>query len=133
MNLSKIGRVRNDGRWHSRGSDWATPHELFNSLNAEFNFTLDVCASEWNKKCDKYFNEQQDGLKQDWGNNICWMKSPHRLTHILILFSGDHAYRCSLQHIPAKRLHWMKLWLQRVASGISIWAGDAASATRQPW
>ncbi len=67
MNLSKIGRVRNDGRWHSRGSDWATPHELFNELNKEFNFTLDVCASDWNKKCENYFNEEQDGLKQDWG------------------------------------------------------------------
>ena len=28
---TKIARVRNDGRWHSRGSDWSTPQELFNT------------------------------------------------------------------------------------------------------
>ena len=74
---TKIARVRNDGRWHSRGSDWSTPQELFNKLNAEFKFTLDVCASDWNAKCEKYFTEEQDALKQDWGNNICWMNPPY--------------------------------------------------------
>lgn len=34
---SKIARVRNDGRWHSRGSDWATPQELFDELNMATN------------------------------------------------------------------------------------------------
>lgn len=75
--IKKIGRVRNDGRWHSRGSDWSTPRELFDKLDAEFHFTLDVCASDWNTKCDKYFSEKEDGLKQDWGNEICWMNSPY--------------------------------------------------------
>lgn len=74
---TKIARVRNDGRWHSRGSDWSTPQGLFNKLNAEFNFTLDVCASDWNAKCEKYFTEEQDALKQDWGNNVCWMNPPY--------------------------------------------------------
>lgn len=74
---TKIARVRNDGRWHSRGSDWSTPQELFNKLNAEFNFTLDVCASDWNAKCEDYFTEKDDALKQDWGKNVCWMNPPY--------------------------------------------------------
>lgn len=74
---SAIGRVRNDGRWHSRGSDWATPKDLYNALNAEFNFTLDVCASVWNAKHKKYFTEKDDGLAQDWGKNVCWMNPPY--------------------------------------------------------
>ena len=88
---SKIARVRNDGRWHSRGSDWATPQELFDELDAEFHFTLDVCASDWNAKCKKYFIEPitdhnklstskafgEDGLVLDWGKNICWMNPPY--------------------------------------------------------
>jgi hypothetical protein len=45
-NIKKIGRVRNDGRWHSRGSDWSTPKELYDELDSEFHFTLDPCASE---------------------------------------------------------------------------------------
>jgi phage N-6-adenine-methyltransferase len=74
---SKIARVRNDGRWHSRGSDWATPSELFYKLDDEFHFSLDVCASDWNFKKRNYFTEEQDGLKQDWGNNVCWMNPPY--------------------------------------------------------
>ena len=76
-NKSKIARVRNDGRWHSRGSDWATPKDLFDKLDAEFHFTLDVCASDWNTKCKKYFTEKDDGLKQDWGREIVFMNPPY--------------------------------------------------------
>lgn len=75
--ISKLGRVRNDGRWHSRGSDWSTPQELFNTYDYRFHFTLDVCASDWNAKCKRYFTEKDDGLKQDWGKNICWMNPPY--------------------------------------------------------
>jgi len=75
--IKKIGRVRNDGRWHSRGSDWGTPQDLFNELNEEFGFTLDPCASEWNKKCDKYFTEEDNGLKKDWGKNKVFMNPPY--------------------------------------------------------
>jgi phage N-6-adenine-methyltransferase len=55
----------------------STPIELFNELDAEFHFTLDVCAMNHNKKCEKYFNFQQDGLKQSWANEICWMNPPY--------------------------------------------------------
>ena len=75
--LTAIGRVRNGGRWHSRGSDWATPHELYRELDAEFNFTLDVCAADWNAKCSRFFDEQKDGLKQDWGSEIVFMNPPY--------------------------------------------------------
>ena len=74
---SKLGRVRNDGRWHSRGSDWATPQDLYDTLNAEFGFTLDVCASHWNKKHPNYFDEATNGLIQNWGGNVCWMNPPY--------------------------------------------------------
>ena len=76
-NKSKLARVRNDGRWHNRGSDWATPQELFDELDKEFNFTLDPCASEWNAKCDYYISKEEDGLKQDWGTQIVFMNSPY--------------------------------------------------------
>lgn len=76
-NKSKLARVRNDGRWHSRGSDWGTPQNLFDILNQEFHFTLDSCASKWNAKCKKYFTEKDDGLKQDWGNNVIFMNPPY--------------------------------------------------------
>lgn len=74
---STIGRVRNDGRWHSRGSDWSTPQDLYDTLNEEFYFTLDACASEWNKKHANYFSEKDNSLEKDWGKSIVFMNPPY--------------------------------------------------------
>ena len=41
--------------FRSRSDMWATPQDLFDELNAEFAFTLDVCAEEYNAKCERYF------------------------------------------------------------------------------
>ena len=49
---------------------WATPQDFFDSLDAEFNFTLDPCANAENHKCERYFTEAEDGLAQDWGANV---------------------------------------------------------------
>ena len=75
--ISAIARVRNDGRWHSRGSDWSTPQELFDELDAEFHFTLDPCASDWNAKCKKYYTEADNGLEQDWSGETVFMNPPY--------------------------------------------------------
>lgn len=74
---SNIGRFRNNGRWNGRGSDWATPHELYDELNKEFGFTLDVCASDWNAKHKSYFTEKDDALKQNWRGFTCFMNPPY--------------------------------------------------------
>lgn len=55
---------------------WATPQDLFDDLNREFGFDLDVCASESNAKCERYFTETDDGLAQDW-TGTCWMNPPY--------------------------------------------------------
>ncbi len=34
--------------------EWKTPQWLFDELNKEFCFDLDLCATEWNKKCKVY-------------------------------------------------------------------------------
>lgn len=56
---------------------WTTPQDLFDKLNKEFNFTLDVCASKENTKCKKYFTEEANALLKDWSNNICFMNPPY--------------------------------------------------------
>ena len=56
----------------SRKSDeWATPQHLFDSLNEEFHFDLDPCATEQNYKCEKYFTLDQNGLEKSWGGTKC--------------------------------------------------------------
>lgn len=64
------------GLAENRTDVWATPQDFFNKLNSVFNFTLDVCANHENAKCERYFTEEQDGLKQEW-SGVCWMNPPY--------------------------------------------------------
>lgn len=61
----------------SSSNDWETPQWLFDRLNQIFTFQLDACASEENKKCEKYFSEADDGLSQKWGGYRTWCNPPY--------------------------------------------------------
>ena len=57
--------------------DWETPTALFAELHAEFRFTLDVCATPQNAKCNRFFSPEHDGLAQSWKGHVCWMNPPY--------------------------------------------------------
>ena len=63
-------------RVQSTSQDWATPQDFFDDLDREFGFTLDVCASENNAKCERFFSIKDDGLSQTW-SGVCWMNPPY--------------------------------------------------------
>lgn len=60
----------------SKSEMWETPQELFDNLNAEFHFTVDVCATKDNAKCEEFFTPEMDGLKQEWVG-VCWCNPPY--------------------------------------------------------
>lgn len=63
---------------HSSQSDeWYTPQDTYDELNKEFGFTLDVCATDENTKCNRYYTKEDDSLVQDWSSEICWMNPPY--------------------------------------------------------
>ena len=66
----------NKGLFTSDKKDWGTPQKFFDELNKKYNFNLDVCASKDNAKCENYFTEEIDGLKQDW-KGVCFMNPPY--------------------------------------------------------
>lgn len=66
----------NKGLFSSKTGEWETPHRLFNELDKEFGFTLDVCATKKNTKCARYFDKKTDGLSQLW-TGTCWMNPPY--------------------------------------------------------
>ena len=66
-----------DVHYSSKTNEWSTPQAFFDELNKEFNFTLDPCATSENAKCTKYFTVEDDGLKQDWSNDIVFMNPPY--------------------------------------------------------
>lgn len=61
----------------SKTDEWSTPQDLFDSLNEEFHFDLDVCANETNHKCALYYDKRQDGLKKPWKGHVVWCNPPY--------------------------------------------------------
>ncbi|HJS81345.1 MAG TPA: DNA N-6-adenine-methyltransferase [Nitrososphaera sp.] len=57
--------------------EWGTPQRFFDELDKEFSFTLDVCATKENAKCQKFYDKKINGLAQDWTGEICWMNPPY--------------------------------------------------------
>ncbi len=55
---------------------WSTPQDLFDRLNEEFHFDIDVCATEENTKCQKYFSPETNGLSKKW-EGVCFMNPPY--------------------------------------------------------
>lgn len=55
---------------------WETPRHVFDELNQEFRFDIDVCATKENAKCATFFSPEMDGLKQEW-EGTCWMNPPY--------------------------------------------------------
>lgn len=66
----------NDVMFSSKTDMWETPQSLFDELDQEFHFTVDVCATPENAKCSKYYTKKQDGLSQPW-NGVVWCNPPY--------------------------------------------------------
>jgi phage N-6-adenine-methyltransferase len=68
--------LRGDWYQSSESDNYPTPQWLFDILNDEFHFTLDVCASQDNHKCEHYFSVPENGLIQKW-DAISFMNPPY--------------------------------------------------------
>ena len=56
---------------------WATPRYVFDAVNAEFNFQLDVAASAHNRLVPAFFCETMNALRQVWPPVPCWCNPPY--------------------------------------------------------
>ncbi len=63
-------------RFDSNSVEYETPLDLFNPLNDEFNFTIDLCATNENKKVKDYYDKEVDSLAQNW-SGVCWCNPPY--------------------------------------------------------
>lgn len=61
----------------AKTDEWETPQDIFDKLDEEFHFTLDVCATKENAKCGKYFTKEDNGLSQDWEDETVWCNPPY--------------------------------------------------------
>jgi phage N-6-adenine-methyltransferase len=68
--------VLNNSLYASAKSDWETPPAFFNSLNAEFSFTLDACATKSTAKCKMFLSPEVDALSLEW-SGIVFLNPPY--------------------------------------------------------
>ncbi len=71
--------MREDSKvvFSSSSDEYSTPEDLFKSLDSEFHFTLDPCATDNNRKCERYFTKDQNGLNQNWGGERVFCNPPY--------------------------------------------------------
>lgn len=135
----------NNGEGNNPERDvWETPGWIFDSLNKQYGFKFDCCASEENKKCDGWHDDflkvdtEEAGLNDD---EICWMNPPfskafEMFEHFFkVAPSGVCIYRCDnmeskvWQEIILKNCSWILIPNKRVAYE---WKGNKQSSPRFP-
>ena len=61
----------------SKSDMWGTPTTFFEKLNRTYKFTLDACANKENRKCEKYYTIEDDGLSKSWRNEVVFVNPPY--------------------------------------------------------
>ena len=65
-----------DGLTSSATDEWTTPKDLFDELNSEFTFSLDVASTDDNALCEVHYTKDDDGLSQEWTGAV-WCNPPY--------------------------------------------------------
>jgi len=69
--------MNTDLMFSSKTDKWNTPQHLIDDLATVFDWDVDVCASS-NNVCDYYWDEDDNGLFQRWGNYpLRWCNPPY--------------------------------------------------------
>lgn len=68
--------IRSKGMFTSNSGEWETPRWLFDILNAQFHFEIDLAASHENALCVHHFTKDDDSLAQEW-RGTGWLNPPY--------------------------------------------------------
>lgn len=107
---------------------WQTPKWLFDELNAEFHFDIDLCATKENSKCIAYYDDYLNDIASikgdseiqqvklsllDWGMDTVFMNPPYSNPRPFIEKAWDDARYCRIVALvkadPSTRW-WSVFW-----------------------
>jgi site-specific DNA-methyltransferase (adenine-specific) len=94
--------MNNELMFSSNNQKWATRWSDFNKWNERFNFTFDVCSSDGDQKCLRYFNPHQDGLKQSWIGETFFCNPPYDREQIKWVQHGIDQKASGVYLLPAR-------------------------------
>lgn len=102
---------------------WATPPEIFEPLDAEFGFGLDVCAEPATAKCARFYTPAENGLEQPWDTERPnWCNPPYSRGEIDRWLSRAWRWAKAGATTVALVPHdsstvWWGLWVRSLANG----------------
>jgi len=68
-----------------KSDEWSTPQHIFDELDKEFQFDIDVAATKENSKCAFYITKETNALEYSWSlagqtnNTTCWLNPPYSM------------------------------------------------------
>lgn len=77
MNHSSLFYSAGGVAFSSDREDWRTPRDLFDTLHAEFCFTVDAAANDLNHLLPRYWTRETDAFSQDWRGERVWCNPPY--------------------------------------------------------
>lgn len=111
----------------SDSNEWATPQPLYDWLDQTFTFTLDPAATDRNHKCDRYFTEAQDGLRQSWAGERVFLNPPYKGVEPWMRKAYESAQndRATVVCLVAARTdtRWWQDWVRGKANEVEFLAG----------
>lgn len=95
-------KANNGGGNVSLRDGWRTPRKLWDKLNKQYNFLIDCCADDENRKCDHYYTKVKPFEDFNSFTKIgrCWMNPPFSLAFEMfeqffkVVSGGVAIYRC---------------------------------------
>jgi len=63
-------------KFESHKQEWETPDDLFDRLDREFHFDIDLAADATNAKCRRYYSRKHNALLQTW-RGTGWLNPPY--------------------------------------------------------
>ena len=92
-----------------RRQTWGTPQALFDVLHAEYHFTVDACASPYNRKLDRYWSRDDDAFAQEVSGERLWCNPPYRDVPSWIELCSGAQFAALLLPVRSDR-EWWREW-----------------------
>lgn len=102
--------------------DWETPPDFFKLIDDIFHFTLDPCATAQNKKCQKFYTEQEDGLNKDWQGERVFCNPPYNAIELWTekcYNEGEKEH--TLVALLTKPATETKRWIKFIMKAKTVW------------
>lgn len=96
-----------------------TPGSLFQPLDQEFRFDLDVCATPANAKCAAFYTQADNGLTSSWDGRRVWCNPPYSDIGSWVLKAWESNAQIVVMLVPATRCEqdWWQLGVEPFRDG----------------